>query len=158
MLGRTLLTSVSLAALVVAVPAPQVPGYTDADAPVDHTPSVGPLATVFGPDSQVNAIATSGPAQPLVSSIFTGPTSHGPYEGTPTTTGAVSTTVLASSIPAGPPNPTATYYNAGGKLLNAQPAPYTPNGTITCTDSFDASHTNERQVDLEPMAVSHVTW
>lgn len=131
MLGRTLLTFASLAALAAAAPAPQVSGYTDADAPVAQTPSIGSLATVFGPDSQVSAIATSGPAEPLVSSIFTGPTSHGPYEGTPTTIGAVSTTVLASSIPAGPPNPTATYYNAGGKLLNAQPAPYTPNGMST---------------------------
>ncbi|KAE9979160.1 hypothetical protein BLS_010092 [Venturia inaequalis] len=136
MFGRSLLTSVSLAALVAAAPAPQVPGYTDADAPVDQTPSIGPLATVFGPDSQVPAIATSGPAAPLVSSIFTGPTSHGPYEGTATTTGAVSTTVLASSIPALPPNPTATYYNAGGKLLNAQPAPYTPNGGLGTNGSL----------------------
>lgn len=131
MLGQIILTSVSLVALVAAAPAPapQVSGYTDADAPVEQTPSpIGSLATVFGPDSQVSAIATSGPVAPLVSSIFTGPTSHGPYDGTPTTTGAVSTIVLASSIPAGPPNPTATYYNAGGKLLNAQPAPYTPSG------------------------------
>jgi hypothetical protein len=131
MLGRTLLTSVSLAALAVAAPAPQVSGYTNGDAPVAQTPSpIGSLATVFGPDSQISAIATSGPAAPLVSSIFTGPTSHGPYSGTPTTIGAVSTVVLAPSIPALPPNPTATYYNANGKLLNDQPAPYTPKGEL----------------------------
>jgi hypothetical protein len=128
MLGRTLLTSVSLAALAAAAPAPQVSGYTDGNAPVAQTPSIGSLATKFGPDSIVSAIATSGPAPPLVSSIFTGPTSHGPYSGTPTTTGAVSTDVLAPSIPAGPANPTATYYNANGKLLHAEPAPYTPAG------------------------------
>jgi hypothetical protein len=129
MFGRALLTSASVAALAAAVPAPQVAGYTNGDGTFAETPSpLGTLATVFGPDSQVGYTPTSGPVQPLVSSIFTGPTSHGPYSGTPTTTGAVSTIALASSVPAGPPNPTATYYNTDGKLQNPQPAPYTPAG------------------------------
>lgn len=37
-------------------------------------------------------------------------------------------TTLAQTIPALPPNPTATYYNPDGTLLNPAPIPYTPNG------------------------------
>ncbi len=44
--------------------------------------------------------------------------------------GALSTTVLAASIPALPPNPTATTYPSDGKLHNPEPAPYTPAGGL----------------------------
>ncbi|ROT43574.1 hypothetical protein SODALDRAFT_267625 [Sodiomyces alkalinus F11] len=57
-------------------------------------------------------------------------TFHGPFEGTPTTTGALSTTVLAASIPARPPPPELLKYPADGKLHGDQPAPYTPSGGI----------------------------
>ncbi|KAH8810908.1 hypothetical protein F5884DRAFT_262495 [Xylogone sp. PMI_703] len=58
-------------------------------------------------------------------------TSHGPYTGPPPTTiGALSTTVLAPSIPALPPGPDAFKYPADGKLHAPQPAPYTPSGGI----------------------------
>ncbi|KAG6038682.1 hypothetical protein E4U41_003893 [Claviceps citrina] len=58
-------------------------------------------------------------------------TSHGPYTGpTATTTGALSNTVLAPSIPALPPGPDAYKYPADGELHGPQPAPYTPNGGI----------------------------
>lgn len=56
--------------------------------------------------------------------------SHGPYSGTPTTTGALSTTVLASSIAPLPPNPAAKEYPSDGRLHAPQPAPYTPAGGI----------------------------
>jgi hypothetical protein len=89
----------------------------------------------YGPDSQVSAIPTSPPkpgesgaAPERVSADPTGVTSHGPFSGTATTTGAVTNVVLASSIAPIGPNPTATYYNAQGVLLNEQPAPYTPAG------------------------------
>lgn len=40
--------------LVSGAPAPQVPGYTDADGPFAETPEpITPLATSFYPDSQV---------------------------------------------------------------------------------------------------------
>jgi len=39
-------------------------------------------------------------------------------------------TTLAQMIAPLPPNPTATYYNAQGVLLNPAPAPYTPNGGL----------------------------
>ena len=58
-------------------------------------------------------------------------TSHGPYKGpSPTTTGALSTKVLASSVPALPPPPDAFRYPADGKLHGDQPVPYTPSGGI----------------------------
>jgi len=114
-----------------------VPGYTGADGPFSETPA--PLTTIpsapYGPDSQVAAIPTaaptgteSGAAPPRVSSDVTGATSHGPYSGVPTTTGAVMNNPINATIPALPPNPTATYYNADGTLLNREPIPYTPAG------------------------------
>ncbi|KAL6881761.1 ferritin-like domain-containing protein [Trichoderma longibrachiatum] len=58
-------------------------------------------------------------------------TSHGPFTGPPaTTTGALSTTVTASSIPALPPAPNSFNYTADGKLHAPQPAPFTPSGGI----------------------------
>jgi hypothetical protein len=91
--------------------------------------------TTYGLDSQVPAAPTtapsgtqSGAAPPRVSSDVTGTTSHGPYSGTATTTGAVSNSPLAQSIIPQGPNPTATYYNKQGILLNPEAAPYTPSG------------------------------
>jgi hypothetical protein len=133
---RHLVTSACLLGWAAAAPVAQVPGYVDASAGFPQVPSpLGQLATAFPPDSQVAAIPTSPPkgtasgaAPPRIISDPTGPTSHGPFSGTPTTTGALKTAILASSIPALPPNPTATYYNAHGMLTKPEPAPYTPNG------------------------------
>lgn len=55
-------------------------------------------------------------------------TEHESFTGTPTTTGALSTKVLAPSIPALPPGPDAYKYPADGQLHGDQPAPYTPSG------------------------------
>lgn len=63
---------------------------------------------------------------PIVS--VTNVTSHGPYTGTPTTTGALSTTVTAASVAALPADPVKYQYPADGKLHAPQPAPYTPGG------------------------------
>lgn len=131
MLSKTIYASTLLSALAVAAPAPQVPGYTDADFPdVSVTQPTGPVATSFGPDSQINAILTTpGSAPPRRSSDVTGATSHGPYSGTATTTGAEQApTTLGTAIAPLPPNPTATYYNPNGKLQNPAPIPYQPNG------------------------------
>jgi len=131
------LSQALLAAVAAAAPAPQVPGYANADASLPPAPTFTPPATEFGPDQTVPAVATSDPSPPpLRSSIFTGATTHGPYSGTPTTTGAVSNVVLAPSIPAGPANPTATYYNQQGVLFNPQPAPYTPAGGLGTNGSL----------------------
>ena len=86
-------------------------------------------------NSYLQAIETAAPTEvPRRSANVTGPTSHGPFSGTPTVSGAVqANTTLAQMIAPGPPNPTATYYNPNGSLLNPAPAPYTPNGmSIYC--------------------------
>lgn len=58
-------------------------------------------------------------------------TSHGPYAGPdPTTTGALSTSVVAASIAALPPDPVKYAYPADGQLHANQPAPYTPSGGL----------------------------
>lgn len=55
-------------------------------------------------------------------------TTHGPFTGTPTTTGALSTSVLAASVAALPANSSKYDYPADGNLHANQPAPYTPAG------------------------------
>ncbi|EMR65397.1 putative protein rds1 protein [Eutypa lata UCREL1] len=58
-------------------------------------------------------------------------TSHGSYTGPdPTTTGALSTTVVASSIPALPAEQYKFDYPADGQLHAPEPAPYTPAGGV----------------------------
>lgn len=60
---------------------------------------------------------------------ITNVTSHGAYTGPcPTTTGALSTSVLAPSIAALPPPDDAFEYPADGRLHGDQPAPFTPSG------------------------------
>ena len=68
------------------------------------------------------------PAPPQVP--HTDVSSHGPFSGTPTTTGALSTTVTATAIPILPANPPETTYPSDGQLHDPQPAPYTPNGGL----------------------------
>jgi hypothetical protein len=53
MLSKIAITSTFLAALAAAAPAPQVAGYTNADASFSVTEPTGAPATVFGPDSQI---------------------------------------------------------------------------------------------------------
>jgi hypothetical protein len=67
---------------------------------------------------------------PIVSSQVTGVTSHGPFSGTPTTTGAISNSPAGTVIPMLPPNPTALVYNPNGELNNQQPIPYQPAGGL----------------------------
>ncbi|KAF2198355.1 hypothetical protein GQ43DRAFT_378804 [Delitschia confertaspora ATCC 74209] len=163
MLARFLCSLILLSALAVGAPAPQVPGYTDADSPFVQTPlPITPLATSFYPDSQVpvrfnhmlQAIQTSPASEPpRRSSDVTGPTSHGPYEGTPTTTGAeMASTTLASTITELPPNPTATYYNTNGKLQNPEPAPYIPAGGLG-TNGTLPRYMVESDFDYESIAL-----
>ncbi|GIJ86317.1 hypothetical protein Asppvi_005204 [Aspergillus pseudoviridinutans] len=72
----------------------------------------------------------SGAVPPLVNGATTGVTTHGPYSGTPTTTGAEQyPSTVAATIPI-QPNPTATYYNANGKLTEPMPMPYMPAGGV----------------------------
>lgn len=120
-----MLTRSAIAAILAVAP-----GILAAPAPQVTEPAS------FGPDAQVSyeAQSTAGPDYPLAEELgdgYTSATYHGPYTGTPTTTGAVEgPTTLAASIAPLPLNPTATYYNTGGKPLNPFPAPYTPAGGL----------------------------
>jgi hypothetical protein len=96
----------ALISVVEAIPAPQAGFFPIPASP--PTPGLTP------------------PVRPEVSR----PVSHGPFSGVPTTTGALSLSVLAPSIPALPPNPTATTYIADGQLHDPQPAPYQPAGGL----------------------------
>ncbi len=96
-----------------------VPGYSNANAPfADYSPTpLSNVVTSFGPDSQISAIHTtapsagkSGAADTLRSNLVTGPTSHGPYSGTPTTTGAVSNSPQNATIATLPLNPTLSLF------------------------------------------------
>ncbi len=78
---------------------------------------------------------------------------HGPYTGTPTTTGAENgPATLAATIPMLPPNPTATYYNAAGKPINPFPAPYTPAGGLG-TNGTEPRYMVESDFDFESIAL-----
>lgn len=94
------------------------------------TMSAGAGDSSFGPDSQISASvqpSTSGYREEYLQSGYSSATFHGPYTGTPTTTGAANApATLAASVGTLPPNPTATYYNTEGVPLNPMPAPYTP--------------------------------
>lgn len=113
-----------------------VSGYTDADAPfASYAPTpVTAFPSSFGHDSIISAIDTDAPTSGWLAADTqrsphpTGPTTHGPYSGTPTVTGAVSTTALAETISTLPLAPYATYYNTNGKLQHDQPIPYEPAG------------------------------
>ncbi len=119
----------ALAASAIAAPAPQ--------------------ATTGAPGATTTAVS----APPVVSSQVTGPTSHGPYSGQPTTTGALSNTVLAASIPALPPNPTATTYLANGELQDPQPAPYTPAGGLG-TNGTEPVYNAKSDFDYQSLALA----
>lgn len=130
----------ALAPAVFAVPAPQVTQPTS-----------------FGPDSQISyqPQSTAGPVYPVVvfSNGYTSATFHGPYTGTPTTTGAADgPTTLAASIPPGPLNPTATYYNTAGYPINPMPAPYTPAGGLGTNGSLPRYMVNS-DFDFESIAL-----
>lgn len=84
------------------------------------------VPVVSVPDTTVMSTPTATPSDVPVKNV----TSHGPYTGTPTTTGALSTKILAPSIPALPPGPDAYKYPRDGKLHGDQPAPYTPSGGL----------------------------
>ncbi|KAL1301835.1 hypothetical protein AAFC00_006020 [Neodothiora populina] len=156
MFSKVFVATALLAGAAHASPVAQVSGYTGADASFTKTPaSITEVASTFGPDSQILATPThsangtdTNAGDTLRSSIPTGTTSHGPYSGVPTTTGAVSTTAINATVPALPMNPTATYYNSNGKLQNAQPAPYTPAGGLG-TNGSEPRYMVESDFDYE---------
>jgi hypothetical protein len=83
-----------------------------------------PAASSFGPDSQISASVqptTTGYREEYLQSGYASATFHGPFSGTPTTTGAANgPTTLAASLGTLPPNPSATYYNTAGVPVRAR--------------------------------------
>jgi len=158
MLSRLILPEVLLLAGALAAPAPvpQVPGYPDADFPSSISVSSIAAGTHPAPSAIVTAPPKGtepGAAPPRVSSDVTGMTTHGPFTGTPTTLGALQAfTTLAASIAPLPPNPTHTYYNAQGVLINAAPAPYTPNGGLG-TNGTEPRYMVNSDFDFESLAL-----
>ncbi|EPE34877.1 hypothetical protein GLAREA_10572 [Glarea lozoyensis ATCC 20868] len=103
--------------------------YSYSQEPYVDSSAVSSAASVAGlPVSAIPGATNAVP--PRVSSVVTGVTSHGPYSGTPTTTGAVSNSPAGTAIPALPPNPTALTYNPNGTLNDQQPIPYQPAGGL----------------------------
>jgi len=103
--------------------------YSYPQMPTVNSASVESVVSVAGiPASEIPGATAAVP--PVVSSQVTGLTSHGPYSGTPTTTGAVTTVALAKTIAALPPNPTALLYNPDGLLNDPEPIPYEPAGGL----------------------------
>lgn len=102
--------------------------YSYPQQPSVDSASVASVASYAGiPASEIPGADV--PVAPVVSSQVTGVTSHGPYSGTPTTTGAVSNSPLGTAIPMLPPNPTATY-SPNGLLHDPEPIPYQPAGGL----------------------------
>ncbi|CZT51895.1 probable protein rds1 [Rhynchosporium secalis] len=96
--------------------------------PTVNSAAVSSVASYAGiPASEIPGATNAVP--PVVSSQVTGVTSHGPYSGTPTTTGALSNVPKGTAIPVLPPNPTATY-SPDGTLHDQMPIPYTPAGGL----------------------------
>lgn len=88
------------------------------------------VAAVARPE--VSAAARVEKRREWVRDLLSSYTSSVIAEATPTAAsapqGAISTTILAPSVPALPPAPFASAYPADGQLHAPQPAPYTPAG------------------------------
>jgi hypothetical protein len=103
--------------------------YSYNEEPTVYSSAVLSAASVAGlPVSEIPGATNAVP--PRVSSQVTGVTSHGPFSGTPTTTGAVRNSPAGTAIPALPPNPTALRYNPNGTLNDQEPIPYQPAGGL----------------------------
>ena len=138
-----------------------VAGCTDADATfADYEPTpLTAVPTSFGLNSAISAISThtptgteSGAAAPQRSSIPTGATTHGPFSGVPTTTGAVANAPASATLPILPPNPTATYYNTNGQLQKQEPIPYAPAGGLG-TNGSEPRYMVESDFDYESITL-----
>lgn len=101
----------------------------------------------------VPAPQAGSPTLVVTVSEETGVTSHGPFSGTPTTTGALTAQTLAASIPALPVNPQETTYPSNGDLTAPEPAPYTPAGGLG-TNGTEPVYNVQSDFDYESLAVA----
>jgi hypothetical protein len=104
---------------------------------------------VAAPNLGVSEAAYSASRSSFVSSILSS-YSSAVAAATATTTGAISTTVLAPSIPHLPPGPDATSYPRDGKLHGAEPAPYTPSGGLG-TNGSEPVYVPQTDFDFQSM-------
>ena len=106
-----------------------VAAYSYPQKPTVNSERVESVASYAGrPASEIPGATNA--VFPNVVSEVTGVTSHGPFTGTPTTTGAISNSPAGTAIPMLPPNPTALKYNPNGTLNDQQPIPYQPAGGL----------------------------
>ena len=80
-------------------------------------------------------------------------TFHGSFTGTPTTTGALQTSILAPSISDLGLPPNATSYPADGKLHGPLPAPYTPAGGVG-TNGTEPVYRVQSDFDYQSIALA----
>lgn len=138
-------------------------GTTEAPAPGAQN-GTGALVPCVAPSSTSTSVPTLAPISapqppptgyPVIVSengYFSAP-SHGPYTGTPTTTGAVKApSTLGASVAIKPANPTATYYNANGALQKPMPASYIPDGGLGTNGSLPRYMVNS-DWDFESIAL-----
>lgn len=116
------------------------------------------IAAPAAPDAYIAATSVARPPPPpVVSPDGTVSASHGPFSGVPTTTGALSLSVLAASIPALPPKAAATTYPSDGNLHDPEPAPYTPAGGLG-TDGTEPVYNAKSDFDFESLVSAlHIT-
>lgn len=107
------------------------------------------VPVVSEPTTTFTSVPTATPSQIPNTNV----TSHGPYEGTPTTTGALSTEVLAASVAPLPPQDFKLAYPADGKLHRPQPAPYTPAGGLG-TNGTEPVYRPISDFDYESLALA----
>lgn len=69
---------------------------------------------------------------------------------TATSVGALSTSILAPSVPQLPPSPSTTAYPRDGQLHGAQPAPFTPSGGLG-TNGSEPVYIPETDFDFQSM-------
>jgi hypothetical protein len=90
-----------------------------------------PKTKAAAASSSTSPSAAPGPS-PSAPPTRSHPTSlpHLLYTGTPTTTGALSASLVGTGVAVVPLQPTATTYPSDGQLHDPQPAPYVPAGGI----------------------------
>ncbi|KAI0130403.1 ferritin-like domain-containing protein [Xylariales sp. AK1849] len=109
------------------------------------------LAVPVVSEATTTYVSAAPTTVPVVS--VTNVTSHGPFTGTPTTTGALSTDVVAASIPALPAADYKYQYPADGKLHQKEPAPYTPGGGLGTNGSAPV-YRPQSDFDYESLALA----
>ncbi|KKY17408.1 putative protein rds1 [Phaeomoniella chlamydospora] len=110
------------------------------------------LAIPFVSSATTTVSSAASVTAPVVSTQITEAT-HGPYTGTPTTTGAISTSILAASVPALPPGPDAYKYPSDGQLHGDEPTPYTPSGGLGTNGSAPVYRV-QSDFDYESLALA----